>query len=215
MIIKTDTFPLKPFKYKTLVIASQYESTLSSNRIVRTSSDIGNSRIDHGRIGTPIVNKNIWSVNDNFSVRSDVGEADKLNTIVQQYPTNERNTASPRIEEESLESVLSKIVKELKSSERMNLTNSLGIEIPKLVHFGHPPIDTNNIGNLLDGIISTRIENSNGIWRRTDREDRMAHTHDVETISKGQLTTIILRIQKLKLEKFLSRKRRTKILKIF
>ena len=77
MIFKTDTFPLNPFKSQTLVIASQDESTLSSNRIVRTSSDIGNSRIDHGSIGTPIVNKNIWSVNDNFNVRSDVGEADK------------------------------------------------------------------------------------------------------------------------------------------
>ena len=53
MIFKTDTFPLNPFKSKTLVIASQDESTLSSNRIVRTSSDIGSSRIDHGRIGTP------------------------------------------------------------------------------------------------------------------------------------------------------------------
>ena len=65
MIFKTDTFTLIPFKSQTLVISSQDESTLSSNRIVRTSSDIGYSRIDHGRIGTTIVNKKIWSVNDN------------------------------------------------------------------------------------------------------------------------------------------------------
>ena len=76
MIFKTDTFPLNPFKSQTLVISLQDEYTLSSNRIVRTSSDIGNSRINHVRIGTPIVNKNIWSVNENFNVRSDVGEAD-------------------------------------------------------------------------------------------------------------------------------------------
>ena len=66
----------------------------------------------------------------------------------------------------------------------MNLANSLSIETPKLVHFGHPPIETNNVGNLLGDIVSTRIENLDGIWRRTDRDDRMAHMHDVETMSK-------------------------------
>ena len=59
MIFKTDKFPLDPFKYQTLVIASKNEPTLSCNRIVRASSDIGNSRIYHDRIGTPIANKNI------------------------------------------------------------------------------------------------------------------------------------------------------------
>ena len=112
MIFKTDTFPLNPFKSQTLVIASQDKSMLNSNRIVHTLSDNGNSRIYHGRIGTPIVNKNIWGVNDNFNVQSDVVEAVKLDTIFQRSPTNERNTVSLRIEEESLESVFSKIVKE-------------------------------------------------------------------------------------------------------
>ena len=42
MIFKTDMFPINRFKSQTLVIVSQDESTLSSNRIVRTSSDIGN-----------------------------------------------------------------------------------------------------------------------------------------------------------------------------
>ena len=108
MILKTDTFPLDPFKFQTLVIASQDEYTLSINRIVHVSSDIGNSRIDHGRIGTPIVNKNIWSGNDNVNVRSDMDKADKLDHIVQRSPSNERNTESLRIEEESLESIFSK-----------------------------------------------------------------------------------------------------------
>ena len=83
MIFKMDTFTLNPSKSQMLMIASLDKSTLSSNRIVRTSSDIGNSRIDHGRIGTPIVKKKIWSVDDNLNVRSDVGEADKIDTIVQ------------------------------------------------------------------------------------------------------------------------------------
>ena len=67
----------------------------------------------------------------------------------------------------------------------MNLANSASIESPKLVHFGHPTIEIDNVGNLLDGIVATRIENSDRIWRRTDRDDRMAHTHDIETISEN------------------------------
>ena len=66
----------------------------------------------------------------------------------------------------------------------MNLTNSLSIETPKLVHFGHPPIETENVGNLLYGIVPTRIENSDRIWRRTDRDNSMLHTHYPETISE-------------------------------
>ena len=45
----------------------------------------------------------------------------------------------------------------------MELVNSASIEIPKLVHFGHPPIETENVGNLLNGIVVTRIDNSNGV----------------------------------------------------
>ena len=63
------------------------------------SSDIGNSRIYHGRIGTPIVNKKNWSEDDNFRVKIDVDEADKLDTIVQRSLTNKGNTASSLIEE--------------------------------------------------------------------------------------------------------------------
>ena len=59
IILKTDKFPLDPFKSQTLMIALQNEPTLICNRIVRASSDVGNIRIDHGRIGTPIVNKKI------------------------------------------------------------------------------------------------------------------------------------------------------------
>ena len=105
------------------------------------------------------MNKHIWSVDDNFSIRGDVGEADKFDTSVQQSSTNERNTESPQIEEESLKSVFSKISEESNLSKQMNLANSLIIETPKLVHFGQPPMEIDNVG----GIVATRIENSDGI----------------------------------------------------
>ena len=57
MIIKSDTFPLNSFKSQTLMIALQNEPTLSCDRIVRALSEIGDSRIDHGRKDTPFENK--------------------------------------------------------------------------------------------------------------------------------------------------------------
>ena len=68
MILKRDSFPLNTLKYKTLVIASPTEPFLICERYVHTSIEIVDSRPDHGRIGTPITNKNIWSGDDNFSV---------------------------------------------------------------------------------------------------------------------------------------------------
>ena len=47
-------------------------------------------------------------------------------------------------------------------------------------------MQTDNVGNRLGGIVTTRIEDPNRIWRHTDRYDRIAHTHDdIETISKN------------------------------
>ena len=106
MILKSDSFPFNPLKSKTLVIAPLTEPFLNSDRDVRASSEIGDSRPEHGRINTPFVNKNIWSRDDTFSVQSDVGELDKLNTAVQQSSTDERNTESLRIGEGSLEKYL-------------------------------------------------------------------------------------------------------------
>ena len=94
----------------------------------------------------------------------------------------------------------------------MNLENSLSIETPKLVHFGHLPIETNDSGNLLDGIVATRIENSNGIWRCTDRDDRMAHTHDIKTNRKRISYRKHIRNSEIENIEIFERERRTKIL---
>ena len=93
MILRSDSFPFNPLNSNTLVIAPLTEPFLNSDRDVRASSKIGDSRPEHGRINTPFVNKHIWSRHDTFSVRSDVGELDKLNTAVQRSSTDERNTA--------------------------------------------------------------------------------------------------------------------------
>ena len=83
MILKSDSFPFNPLKSKTLIISTPTEPFMCCDRDVRASSEIGDSRLDYGRIGTPFMNKNILCEDDNFRVQSDVGEADKLDTTVQ------------------------------------------------------------------------------------------------------------------------------------
>ena len=90
-----------------------------------------------------------------------------------------------RIEEVSLESICPKIIKELNSSERMNLANSLLVQTPKLVSFGHPPMETYNVGHRSNRSVATRVVDQDGIWRPTDRYVRTAPTNgDIETISE-------------------------------
>ena len=67
---------------------------MTSDRGVRTKSVIGDSRPNHSRIGTPFMNKDISSGDDVLSTfRSDVGEADKLDTAVQRSSADKNNTA--------------------------------------------------------------------------------------------------------------------------
>ena len=118
---------------------------------------------ESGRIDTPFVNKKIWSRDDTFSVRSDVGELDKLNTVVQQSSTDESNTASSRIEEDSLESICPKITKESNSSKQMNLANSLLVQTPKLISFGHLTMQKDNLGHRSNGSVATIVVNQDGV----------------------------------------------------
>ena len=65
----------------------------------------------------------------------------------------------------------------------MNLANFLLIQTPKLVSFGHPPMETDNVGHRRYGSVATRVVDQDGIWRPTDRYVNMAPTHgDIETI---------------------------------
>ena len=67
----------------------------------------------------------------------------------------------------------------------MNLANSVLVQTPKLVSFfRHLPMQTDNVGNLIDSIATTTLMDQYGIRRPTDRDVRLTLTHgDVETIS--------------------------------
>ena len=153
MNLKSESFGFDPLKAQTLVIAPLAEPFLTSDRDVHTTSVIGYSRPNHSRIGTPFMNKYIWSRDYTLStVWSDVGELNKLDTAVQKYSNSKRNTAPSRIEEGSLGSIFPKIVKESNLSERMNLANSVLVQTPKLVSFRHPSMQIESVGNLIDSI---------------------------------------------------------------
>ena len=67
----------------------------------------------------------------------------------------------------------------------MNLANSLLVQTPNLVSFRHPPMQTDNVGHPINGIVAIRVVDQNRIWKPTDRDLRMAPTHeDIETISE-------------------------------
>ena len=84
MTLKSDSFPFDPLKAQTLMITPLTEPFLTIDRDVRSTSVIGASRPNHSRIVAPFMNKDISNGYDVFiTVRSDVGEADKLDTAVQ------------------------------------------------------------------------------------------------------------------------------------
>ena len=68
MTLKSDLFLFKSLKSQTLVIEPLTGPFLTSDRYVRASSEIEYSRPERGRIGTPFLNKEIWSRDEAFSV---------------------------------------------------------------------------------------------------------------------------------------------------
>ena len=77
------------------MVASLDEPFLASNENVRLASIIEASRPNKSRIIAPGMNEYILSIDDVLSnFRSDVGETDKLDAVVQQSSSDEWNTAS-------------------------------------------------------------------------------------------------------------------------
>ena len=83
MTLKSDSFTFDPLKAEMLIVAPLIEPFLASDGEVLLTSIIGASRPDQSRIVAPGMNEDISSRNDvRSTVRSDVSEADKLDTAV-------------------------------------------------------------------------------------------------------------------------------------
>ena len=59
----------------------------------------------------------------------------------------------------------------------MNFVNSVPVELPDLVSFRDPPIQTHNITDGGTGGVATSIANKDGIWKAGPSDIRMAETH--------------------------------------
>ena len=116
----SDYFTFDPEQAQTLMVTSLIESLLASNGNIRSASILGSSRTNQSRIFDPGMHEYI-SGRDNVrsTVHNDVREADKLDTTVDRSTTDERNTASSRIEECTPKIIFRKSIKKLDSSDQM------------------------------------------------------------------------------------------------
>ena len=85
------------------------EAFLTRNGHILTTGIFGTSRPDHSQILTPGMNEDILSGNNvTTTVQSDVRVMEKLDTVVEAFTSNERNTESSGIIESAPESVFVK-----------------------------------------------------------------------------------------------------------
>ena len=132
--LKRYSFTFDPEQAHTLMVTSLIEALLASNGNIRSTSILGASRTNHSRIFSPGMHKDISGRDDvRSTVRNDFHESDKFDTTVDRPTTNERNTASSRIEECTPKSIFCKEIKNIDSSSRMNLANYVRIKTPDLV----------------------------------------------------------------------------------
>ena len=160
----SDSFPLDPLKAQTFVIAPLTEPFLTSDGDVHSTSVIGASRPDHSRIVAPFMNEDISSRDDvQSTVRSDAGEADKLDTANQRSLSDKWNAAPSQILEGSPKSIFPEIVKKSDSSKQMNLANSLRVQTTELILLGHPTLQIDNLGDRRGGGVTTTIADQDWI----------------------------------------------------
>ena len=89
----TSSSQLNKFQSKTFVIGSQYESVGGNRNIICPSRDIRNSMGNHSRIGTPGVNKEVFSPRSDTTsnVLSCTDNVKKFDTLIHGSRNQERN----------------------------------------------------------------------------------------------------------------------------
>ena len=121
-----------------------------------------------------------------ITCQNDFREADKLDTTVDGYTANERNTESSGIVECTPKSIFRKEIKKFDSSSRMNFLNSVRVKTPDVVSFRDPTIHTDNVLDRRSGGVATRIADKNGIWEPKPSDIGTAATHDeIKNISEN------------------------------
>ena len=165
MSLKGDSFPFYKKEASTLMFTPFVEAFLTRNQHICTTGIVGASRPNHSRIFSPGMHKDILS-GDNVrsTTRSDVRIADKLDTTVEVFTTDKRNTASSQIIENDPKSIFIKESKHFDSSSKMNLANSVPVKTPDLLSFRDPPVNTYNVTDGRSGGVATSISDKDRIW---------------------------------------------------
>ena len=140
---------------------------------------------NHSRIGTPVVNKGVFSPSRNTtsSFAKWTGNIETSDTSVHGSATQESNLDLSCIEKVGVKSILGEIVPDLDPSKQVNLLNSILSEIPKFKSLGFPAVNATNIRNL-DFSPSTRAKSLSATWKDTFSPSRLGYTHDFETMIK-------------------------------
>ena len=102
---------------------------------------------------------------------------EKLDTTVEAFTSNERNTESSGIIESAPESVFVKKSEQFDSSGRVNFANSVPVESPDLVSFRDPPVETHNKTDGRIGGVATSIADKDRVWRVVPSDIGTAATH--------------------------------------
>ena len=168
------------------MVTSLIEALLASNGNILSTSILGASRTNKSRIFYPGMHRDISGRDDvRSTVCNDFCGADKLNTTVDGPTTNERSTASSRIEEFTTKSIFRKEIKKFDSSSKMKLANSVRVKTPYLVSFRDPAIQTDSVLDRRSGGVATRIADKDGIWRSKPSNIGTAATNDeIKNISE-------------------------------
>ena len=177
--LKGEYFQFDKKEAPTLVLAPFVEAFLTRNWHIFTTNIVGARRPNHSRIFSPGMHEYILG-GDNVrsTVRNDVRIADKLDTAVEAFTTDKRNTAFSRIVECALKSIFVKESKQFDSSSKMNIAKSVPVKTPDLVSFRDPPVDTDNVTDGRSSGIATSIADKDLIWSPKPSDNGMAATHD-------------------------------------
>ena len=164
MYLKGDSFKFYKEDTPTLMLTYFVESFLTRNRNIRTTSIVGARRPNHSWILSPGMHEDI-SGGDHVrsTARNDVQIADKIDTNVEGFTIDERNTASSRIVECAPKSIFVKETKEFDSSSKMNLANSVSIKTPDLISFRGLPGNKENVPDQRSGGVATSIADKDRI----------------------------------------------------
>ena len=121
---------------------------------------------NHSRVGTLEVNKGVFSPSrySNPSFTKWSRNIDPLNTSVEGYVNQERNSDFSCIEKVGVKSLPNKIIADLDPSIRMNLANSVLSKIPKFKNLGLLNFDATGKQNI-DFTSSTEAKSLNSAWR--------------------------------------------------